>query len=167
VVCAASSWRLTPPGLHEKNRFTFEPIEEIVVIFFAIFATISPALELLARHSARLALTTPRGFFWASGGFSAILDNAPTYLAAVTAARALPVPGGVAVIAGVREDVLRAISLGAVSFGALTSIGNGPNLLVRSIAVSRGVAMPGFFRYTAIASAVLLPTFVAVAFLFL
>jgi Na+/H+ antiporter NhaD/arsenite permease-like protein len=46
-------------------------------------------------------------------------------------------------------------------------VGNGPNLLVRSIASARGVRMPGFVRYTAIASAVLLPTFVAVAFLFL
>jgi Na+/H+ antiporter NhaD/arsenite permease-like protein len=161
------SWRITPPGLHERNRFTFEPIEEIVVIFFAIFATITPALELLSLHAGGLSVSTPRAFFWASGGFSAILDNAPTYLAAFTAARALPVSDGVAVIAGVREDVLRAISLGAVSFGALTYIGNGPNLLVRSIAVARGVRMPGFVLYTAIASAVLLPIFAAVAWIFL
>jgi Na+/H+ antiporter NhaD/arsenite permease-like protein len=64
-------------------------------------------------------------------------------------------------------DVLRAISLGAVYFGALTYVGNGPNLLVRSIASAQGVRMPGFVRYAAIASAVLLPTFAAVACLFL
>ena len=70
-------------------------------------------------------------------------------------------------IAGVREDVLRAISLGAVYFGALTYVGNGPNLLVRSIASARGVRMPGFVRYAAIASAAMLPLFTAVEFIFL
>jgi Na+/H+ antiporter NhaD/arsenite permease-like protein len=69
VLCAVLSWRITPPGLHERNRFTFEPIEEIVVIFFAIFATISPALELLSLHAGGLSVSTPRAFFWASGGF--------------------------------------------------------------------------------------------------
>ena len=56
--------------------------------------------------------------------------------------------------------------MGAVFFGALTYIGNGPNFLVRSIAVSRGVAMPSFFGYAARASAVLLPLFVLITFLF-
>jgi Na+/H+ antiporter NhaD/arsenite permease-like protein len=167
VACAAVSWRATPRDVRARNHFSFAPVEEIAVIFLAIFGTITPVLELLSRHATGLSISTPRAFFWATGGFSAILDNAPTYLAALTAARSAPVPGGVAVIAGARVDVLRAISLGAVYFGALTYVGNGPNLLVRSIASARGVRMPGFVRYAAIASAVLLPTFAAVACLFL
>ena len=135
------------------------------MIFFAIFGTISPTLELLARHP--LPLSTPRGFFWATGGFSSVLDNAPTYLSALAAARQLPAVPGIAMVAGVREDLLRAISIGAVAFGGLTYIGNGPNLLVRSIASARGVRMPGFIAFAAIAAAILLPLLAATSLLFL
>jgi Na+/H+ antiporter NhaD/arsenite permease-like protein len=165
AACAALSWWATPREVRERNRFTFEPVEEIAVIFLAIFGTIAPALELLGRHSAPFA--SARAYFWATGGFSAVLDNAPTYLSALESARKLPAAAGAAIVAGVREEILRAISLGAVFFGALTYIGNGPNLLVRSIAVSRGVKMPGFLRYTAIAGAILLPLFAVVTFVFL
>jgi Na+/H+ antiporter NhaD/arsenite permease-like protein len=39
------------------------------------------------------------------------------------------------------------VSLGAVFFGAMTYIGNGPNFMVKSIAESCGVRMPTFFGY--------------------
>jgi Na+/H+ antiporter NhaD/arsenite permease-like protein len=42
---------------------------------------------------------------------------------------------------------LIAISVGAVFFGAMTYIGNGPNFMVKSIAESAGVRMPSFFGY--------------------
>ncbi|MCS7032541.1 MAG: sodium:proton antiporter, partial [Phycisphaerae bacterium] len=42
---------------------------------------------------------------------------------------------------------LIAISLGAVFFGAVTYIGNGPNFMVKSIAEAQGVKMPSFVRY--------------------
>lgn len=62
---------------------------------------------------------------------------------------------------------LKAISVGAVFFGACTYIGNGPNFMVKSIAEQAGVAMPSFFgyigRYTV---PVLLPTFALIWFLF-
>jgi len=167
AAAAAISWRLTPKEVRSRNRVSLAPVEEIAVIFFAIFGTIPPVLETLSRHAAVPALSTPRAFFWAAGGFSSLLDNAPTYLAALSAARALPAPPGSAVIAGAGEAFLRAISLGAVYFGALTYVGNGPNLLVRAIASERGIRMPGFFAYAAIASAVMLPIFAAVSFLFL
>ena len=167
AACAALSWRATPKDARARNHFSFAPVEEIALIFLAIFGTIGPVLETLSRHAAASSISSPRAFFWTAGAFSSLLDNAPTYLSALTAARALPVRSGVAMIAGAGEDLLRAISLGAVYFGALTYVGNGPNLLVRSIAISRGVRMPGFVRYSAIASAVLLPLFAAVSFLFL
>ena len=63
-------------------------------------------------------------------------------------------------------NVLEAVSAGAVFFGAMTYIGNGPNFMVRSIAVSRGVAMPSFFGYAWRAAAILLPLFVLETLLF-
>ncbi len=45
------------------------------------------------------------------------------------------------------STTLVAISAGAVFMGANTCIGNAPNFMVRSVAQSRGVRMPGFFGY--------------------
>ena len=42
---------------------------------------------------------------------------------------------------------LRAISVAAVFFGAMTYIGNGPNFMVKSIAEQVGIKMPSFFGY--------------------
>jgi Na+/H+ antiporter NhaD/arsenite permease-like protein len=50
--------------------------------------------------------------------------------------------------------------------GSLTYIGNGPNLMVREIAVHRGVRMPSFFAYTVAATAILGPILVLVTLIF-
>jgi Na+/H+ antiporter NhaD/arsenite permease-like protein len=42
---------------------------------------------------------------------------------------------------------LKAISIGAVFFGAFSYIGNGPNFMVKSIAEQIGIDMPSFFGY--------------------
>ncbi len=44
-------------------------------------------------------------------------------------------------------NLVIAVSLGAVFFGAMTYIGNGPNFMVKSIAESSGVKVPTFFGY--------------------
>jgi Na+/H+ antiporter NhaD/arsenite permease-like protein len=63
---------------------------------------------------------------------------------------------------------LVAVSLGAVFFGAMTYIGNGPNFMVKSIAHDTGVHTPGFFTYIAKYSVpVLLPILAVTAWLFL
>lgn len=63
---------------------------------------------------------------------------------------------------------LVAISMGAVLFGAMTYIGNGPNFMVRSIAQHAGVPMPSFFGYVfRYAVPALLPLLVLVWALFL
>lgn len=49
------------------------------------------------------------------------------------------------------------MSVGSVVMGATTYIGNGPNLMVKSIAERAGYAMPGFFRYALFAFLMLLP----------
>ena len=43
--------------------------------------------------------------------------------------------------------ILKAISAGAVFFGAMTYIGNAPNFMVRSIAEENNIKMPSFFGY--------------------
>ena len=75
-----------------------------------------------------------------------ILDNAPTYVALATMA------AGQEQFHGLQHDapaVLQVISCGAVFFGALTYIGNGPNFMVKAIAEENGVKMPSFFGYMA------------------
>jgi len=50
--------------------------------------------------------------------------------------------------------------------GANTYIGNGPNFLVKSIAESRGVRMPGFLGYMVYSALVLLPVFAIISLIF-
>ena len=46
-----------------------------------------------------------------------------------------------------RKIIVQAISIGAVFFGAMTYIGNGPNFMVKSIAEQAGVKCPSFLSY--------------------
>jgi len=62
--------------------------------------------------------------------------------------------------------VLEAISCGAVFFGAMTYIGNGPNFMVQAIAEEAGFRPPSFFGYLGYACVVLLPVFAVVTALF-
>ncbi|MBA3834121.1 MAG: sodium:proton antiporter, partial [Chthoniobacterales bacterium] len=62
---------------------------------------------------------------------------------------------------------LVAISLGATCFGALTYIGNGPNLMVKAIADHAKVHPPSFFGFMfKFALPVLLPIFILISILF-
>lgn len=61
---------------------------------------------------------------------------------------------------------LKAISCGAVFMGANTYIGNGPNFMVKTIAEQQGVQMPSFFGYMLYSTAILVPIFVAITFIF-
>ena len=64
-------------------------------------------------------------------------------------------------------EFLRAISVGAVFFGANTYIGNGPNFMVKSIAEHAKVECPSFFGYMAKYSIpILIPVFAVVWLIF-
>jgi Na+/H+ antiporter NhaD/arsenite permease-like protein len=67
---------------------------------------------------------------------------------------------------GPLATTLAAISMGAVYMGALTYLGNAPNLMIYAIAVERGVRMPSFFGYMLWSSAVLLPGLLVLTFAF-
>jgi Na+/H+ antiporter NhaD/arsenite permease-like protein len=56
--------------------------------------------------------------------------------------------------------------MGAVYFGAMTYIGNGPNFMVKAIAEKEGVNMPSFFAYIGITLITLLPVYALVEYLF-
>jgi Na+/H+ antiporter NhaD/arsenite permease-like protein len=161
---AALAYVTSQPERRRLNRFTFSPILEVAAIFLGIFLTIEPALELLRRHGGELGVREPLAFFWSTGVLSAVLDNAPTYLAFLAIAQGL---GLAAEVVGVPHTILAGISLGAVAFGALTYIGNAPNFMVRAIAVETGVSMPGFAGYLAYSLPVLIPLFALVGALFL
>jgi Na+/H+ antiporter NhaD/arsenite permease-like protein len=169
VAMSILSMAFTKKGLRAQHGFTFAPISEVAILFAGIFVTMVPLLTLLQIKGAEMGITQPWQFFWLSGGVSSFLDNAPTYLTffslaeSVTGSRSL---AGIPVIAGVRADLLRAISCGAVFMGANTYIGNGPNFMVKVIAEEQGVAVPHFFGYMQYSGLVLIPTFLVITVVF-
>jgi len=64
---------------------------------------------------------------------------------------------------GPLAGTLAAISMGAVYMGALSYIGNAPNLMINAIASEQGVRMPSFFGYVLWAVCVLVPPRTAAA----
>jgi Na+/H+ antiporter NhaD/arsenite permease-like protein len=115
---------------------------------------------------------TDAQFFWATGLFSAVLDNAPAYLTFLAGALGLHGldmnnANHIGEFIGQHDHSLIAISLGATFFGGLTYIGNGPNLLVKAIAQSAKVSTPSFFGFIfKYAAPVLLPIFLLLSLLF-
>lgn len=148
---------------YQDNKFTWAPIAEVAALFIGIFLTMMPALRYLAEVAPRLPLNEIT-FFVFTGGLSSMLDNAPTYVTFFEMAAQLP---GEPRVANVPEIYLLAISLGAVTCGALTYIGNGPNFMVKSVADSAGVNMPTFGGYIVWTFRYLVPVLVAMVCLFI
>jgi Na+/H+ antiporter NhaD/arsenite permease-like protein len=172
LALAGLSLVLTPRGVREANRFSYFAIIEVAVIFIGIFITMQVPLEVLKLQGDQLGLTTPWHYFWATGILSSFLDNAPTYLVFFQTAESLsqsPGEGILTLVGGefIREDLLVAISLGAVFMGANTYIGNGPNFMVKAIAEQEGVRMPSFFGYMFYSGLILIPLFIVVTFVFI
>jgi Na+/H+ antiporter NhaD/arsenite permease-like protein len=163
LAMALLSYQTTPESVHDRNEFTLGPIKEVAILFAGIFATMIPALVVLEQNGSRLGVDQPWEFFWATGLLSSFLDNAPTYLTFLSAARGLGLPGDVV---GVPSHILAAISCGAVFMGANSYIGNGPNFMVKAIVEESGIQMPSFFGYMAYSVSILVPTFVIVTLLF-
>ena len=154
VASAWTSYHFTSPSIRQKNEFTFEPLQEVAWLFFGIFATLIPVIHLLTTSAHDLGHPSNLQYYWMTGSLSAFLDNAPTYLTFLTLALNLHEPvlhlfdqTEVARFAMQDPATLAAISLGAVFFGAATYIGNGPNLMIKSIAESSKIRMPSFFGY--------------------
>ncbi|HPG56685.1 MAG TPA: sodium:proton antiporter [Candidatus Wallbacteria bacterium] len=168
--CAVAAYKSTPAKNHIENGFNFEPIREVAILFVGIFATMMPALDWLEANAASLGIRTPGQFYWGSGVLSSFLDNAPTYLNFLSAAKGLNGVDHVSALLATPalSQYVIAISLGSVFFGAMTYIGNGPNFMVKNISEQMNVKMPSFFGYVFLYSLpVLIPVFALVWAIFL
>jgi len=164
---------LTARAVHERNQFSWGPMQEVAKLFAGIFLTIIPVIAMLQAgvngpFGAVVRAVTgsdgqpvPAMYFWATGTLSAFLDNAPTYLVFFNTAG-----GDAQQLMGPLASTLAAISAGSVFMGAITYIGNAPNLMVKAIAEDRGVRMPSFFGYMAWSVGILVPLFILVTLLF-
>lgn len=158
AICVAISEAVTAHAIRVRNQFAWAPMSEIAVLFFAIFTTIPPVLKTLADAGLPEIAAL---WFWVSGLSSAFLDSAPTYLMFFEAAG-----GNAAHLIKPPATLLTSFAAGSVFFGALTYLGNAPNLMIRAIASRRGVRMPGFITYLLAASVVLLPLFIIETLIF-
>jgi len=159
LLFVAISLMTTPKGIREENKFNYAAIGEVAALFIGIFICMQVPVEILNAKGPNLGLTKPWQFFWAAGSLSSFLDNAPTYVVFFETAKTL---GGADQVAHVAQELLVAVSLGAVFMGANTYIGNGPNFMVKSIAEQSGIKMPSFFGYMAYSITILIPIFILI-----
>ncbi|HPW65569.1 MAG TPA: sodium:proton antiporter [Salinivirgaceae bacterium] len=162
----------TKKPVREANKFSWGPILEVAFLFLGIFITMIPALQYLKAHAHDLGISSNAQYFYATGSLSAFLDNAPTALSFYNLALGMNEGGGAITgagyVAGIEEMILTAICLGAVLFGAMTYIGNGPNFMVKAIAEENKIKMPSFFGYMIKFSLIiLLPIYILVQLIFL
>ena len=164
----------TTKGIREDNQFNYHAIIEVAALFIGIFICMQVPIEILNGSGDYLkkVMSSPTHFFWATGGLSSFLDNAPTYVVFFATGETMTEAGAAGTLAladggAINVMWLKAISLGAVFMGAMTYIGNGPNFMVKSIAEQSGVRMPSFFGYMLYSVAVLVPLFILVNLIFL
>jgi Na+/H+ antiporter NhaD/arsenite permease-like protein len=143
------------------EKIDFAPCKEVAKTFLVIFIVIAPVLFLISEHSeaihrAMISLGKDNDatveYFWACAITSAFLDNAPSFLVFFNIAGGNPVD-----LMGSQSNILTAISISGVVMGAITYVGNAPNLIVRSIADRKGVKMPSFITYMAWACLAIVP----------
>jgi len=163
ILMALSSLLTTKRVCRIENKFTYNPIVEVAILFAGIFVTMIPALLILNARGVELGIAKPWQFFWTTGALSSFLDNTPTYLAFFSMAQGLGLNGP---MMGIPTLMLKAISAGAVFMGANSYIGNGPNFMVKVIAEEYKLKMPSFFGYMAYSFAILIPLYVVVTLLF-
>jgi Na+/H+ antiporter NhaD/arsenite permease-like protein len=174
----AISHFITPYEIKAKNEFSWYPIKEVIIIFFGLFITMIPAVQILLSGEKGAfgplihGMDKPYHYFYGAGVFSAFLDNAPTYLTFLSALlgkfyQGLPEGTALSLLIKEHPKYLLAISCGAVFWGAMTYIGNAPNFMVKSIAEERGIPMPSFFGYVFKYSLpILFPLFVLLTLIF-
>ncbi|MDP4207596.1 MAG: sodium:proton antiporter [Bacteroidota bacterium] len=182
LAIAFISVKITRKETREANNFTWHPILEVGKIFAAIFVCMAPLIAMLRAgasgpmsfiiNSLTLADGHPANgmYYWLSGGLSAFLDSAPAYLVFFNTAAAPAAAAGMAphlFMTQVLPATLIAITAGASFMGAITYIGNAPNMMVKAIAEENGIKMPTFFGYMSWSLLILVPLFLLVQFIFI
>jgi len=154
LIVAFISIRTTAKKVREANSFNYSAIIEVAVLFIGIFITMIPALWILDElgRTGELGLDQPWQFFWASGGLSSFLDNAPTYLTFSAAASGLhnayiPAGGGAAVLTDPNNLPLLLASTGNLAAeGARAATQIAPGVLFLK-AISCGAVFMGANTY--------------------
>ena len=164
VLAAYLSILFTPKLLRISNNFTWAPIQEVAYLFLGIFITMVPCLLYLEANAKSFGLTTASHFYYYTGLLSSFLDNTPTAVTFHSLATGLGTSAGT-IVSGIPEEILKGICVGAVFFGSMTYIGNGPNFMVKTVAEENNIKMPDFFSYMLKFSLlILLPVFILVQF---
>lgn len=169
VIASLAIWSLktTPAILRKKNNFTWHPIQEVAYLFLGIFITMVPCLLYLESNAKTLGIESATQFYFFTGLLSSFLDNTPTAVTFHSLALGLGDTTGI-LVAGIPEFLLKAICIGAVFFGSMTYIGNGPNFMVKAVAEENNIKMPDFFSYIfKFSLIVLLPVFILVELIFI
>ncbi len=129
LAAAVGSYFATPKGVHTANEFSFAPAKEVGWLFLGIFLTMVPVLDYMQLHARDLAIDTPAKFYWITGGLSAVLDNAPTYLSFLA-------------------NALGRIDLSIENPAAVHQfLGNSPNFMIKAIAEQHGMHTPSFIGF--------------------
>jgi len=167
VAMAILSILFTTKLTRTSNNFTWEPIKEVAYLFFGIFITMVPCLLYLEANAKELGVTLANQFYYYTGALSSFLDNTPTAVTFHSLAEGLGITTG-SLVAGIPEEILKAISVAAVMFGSMTYIGNGPNFMVKAVAEENNIKMPSFFAYMyKFSIIILLPIFIIIQLLFI
>jgi len=181
IVVVFVSMKITRKETREANNFTWHPILEVGKLFTGIFVCMAPLIAMLRAgadgpmsfivHSLSANGHPVNGmYYWLSGGLSAFLDSAPAYLVFFNTAAAPAAATGLApnvFMTTVIPQTLIAITAGASFMGAITYIGNAPNMMIKAIAEENGIKMPSFFGYMGWSVAILVPLFLLVQFVFI
>jgi Na+/H+ antiporter NhaD/arsenite permease-like protein len=175
------SIKITRKETREANQFSWHPILEVGKIFAAIFICMAPLIAMLrAGANGPMAIIidslSANGqpinemYYWFAGGLSATLDSAPAYLVFFHTAAAPAAALGMAphaYMTGVMPSTLFAITMGASFMGAITYIGNAPNMMIQSIAEDDGIKMPSFFGYMLWSVCILVPLFILIQLIYI
>ena len=182
VTITIISLKISREEIRVANNFSWHPIIEVGKLFAGIFVCMAPLIAMLragADGPMKLliqSLSTPDGhpvnamYYWFSGGLSAFLDSAPAYLVFFNTAAAPASAAGLlphVYMTQVVPTTLVAITAGASFMGAITYIGNAPNMMVNAIAEEYDIKMPSFFGYMVWSICILIPLFLLIQYIFL
>ena len=157
LICGASLYA----NRKKSTKIDFAPFGEVARTFLVIFIVIAPVLFMLSSNSDAIhkyiidmsnGTDGSKVYFWLCSLASSFLDNAPSYLLFFNMAGGNPQE-----LMYVYPNVLSAISVSSVVMGAMTYIGNAPNMMVKTIAIKKGLKMPSFVGYMMWSCIVILP----------
>lgn len=140
-----------------RGRINGPIMRNIAVLFLALFITLIPIQLWLADNAHRFVSQSPLVNFWTAGVLSAFLDNTPTYIVWTQLHG-----NDLLQLAQNKPHILEAISLGCVWMGALSYIGNAPNLIVRAYSYKHA---PSFLGYMKWSCSILIPLFAVVSWI--